>query len=68
MSINPQGSLLITAGEDSNIFLFRINPDSHSNFLVPIGFYPTSDMVTYITWHPTIVINHLKHFSIFDLN
>ncbi|XP_030750373.1 cilia- and flagella-associated protein 44 [Sitophilus oryzae] len=51
MSINKQGSLLVTTGEDSTIFVFKVNTEIHSKYLTPIGFIPTTDIVSCITWH-----------------
>ncbi|CAG9762758.1 unnamed protein product [Ceutorhynchus assimilis] len=51
MSVNREGTLLVTAGQDATIFIFKITIESHKDLLVPIGFYPTTDVVTTMTWH-----------------
>ncbi|XP_066257532.1 cilia- and flagella-associated protein 44 [Euwallacea similis] len=54
MSLNSEGTILVTAGEDSTIFIFKLNIRCHHKLLIPIGFFPTTDVVTCITWHPSI--------------
>ncbi|KAL1505618.1 hypothetical protein ABEB36_005142 [Hypothenemus hampei] len=54
MSINPQGRVLVTAAEDSTIFVFKIDFSSHSKLLIPIGFFESTDIVTCITWHSSM--------------
>ncbi|XP_066154142.1 cilia- and flagella-associated protein 44 isoform X2 [Euwallacea fornicatus] len=54
MSLNSKGTILVTAGEDSTIFIFKLNIHCHHKLLIPIGFFPTTDVVTCITWHPSI--------------
>ncbi|XP_050303878.1 cilia- and flagella-associated protein 44 [Anthonomus grandis grandis] len=55
MSLNPQGTILVTAGEDCSIFVFKLNIPDHHQLLVPIGYFNTSDIVTCIAWHPHII-------------
>lgn len=51
LSINKTGDILVSSGEDLTIFIFQLVDKNSFTQLVPIGFFPTSDIVTCITWH-----------------
>ncbi|KAJ8984435.1 hypothetical protein NQ317_012498 [Molorchus minor] len=52
MSVNPTGTILVTGGQDKTIFIFKLDIDEYSDdFLVPIGYIDSPDIVTCITWH-----------------
>ncbi|ERL94503.1 hypothetical protein D910_11780 [Dendroctonus ponderosae] len=51
MSVNSKGTILVSASEDSTIFVFKVDVHSHQSLLIPIGFFPTTDIVSCITWH-----------------
>ncbi|XP_056639556.1 cilia- and flagella-associated protein 44 isoform X1 [Diorhabda sublineata] len=51
--MNSKSNVVVSGGEDMTIFVFSVNTiNEMSNFLVPIGFVPTPDSVTYLTWKP----------------
>ncbi|CAH1956940.1 unnamed protein product [Acanthoscelides obtectus] len=65
ISINENGSILVTAGEDSRIFVFQMHLSQYADeLIIPIGFVDTPDIVTAITWHPasytTVLLGCLK--------
>ncbi|KAF5282198.1 hypothetical protein FQR65_LT02895 [Abscondita terminalis] len=54
-AINETDFLLVTAAEDSNIFIFQLKREQSSyTFLHPIGFIPLPGTVTYVMWHPNL--------------
>ncbi|XP_022906281.2 cilia- and flagella-associated protein 44 [Onthophagus taurus] len=60
MSLNSTEEILVTAGEDSTIFVYKVAvPVEDQSYeyieLLPIGYVQTSDIVTYITFHNTDV-------------
>ncbi|CAG9822879.1 unnamed protein product [Phaedon cochleariae] len=72
MSINPSAKVLVSSSEDSTIFVFALEVDDEANdYLIPIGFIPTPDIVTCIAWHPandlTVIVGCL-HGQIMQVN
>lgn len=55
ISINPSNTILVSTGEDKTMFVFQLNKTKPENLLVPIGFVPTPDVPTAITWHLEMV-------------
>ncbi|ENN71887.1 hypothetical protein YQE_11424, partial [Dendroctonus ponderosae] len=55
MSVNSKGTILVSASEDSTIFVFKVDVHSNQSLLIPIGFFPTTDIVSCITWHHELV-------------
>lgn len=53
ISINPKGSILVSASEDSTIFIHQLVKGSPIISLQPIGFISMPSPVTFITWMPS---------------
>ena len=52
ISINPKGSIFVSASEDSTIFVHQIVKDTPLITLQPIGFITIPSPVTCINWNP----------------
>lgn len=53
ISINPKGSILVSASEDSTIFIHQLVKNSPLISLQPIGFIVMPSPVTSISWNPS---------------
>lgn len=53
ISVNPKGSIFVSASEDSTIFIHHLVKDSQLISLQPIGFINVPSPVTCINWNPT---------------
>lgn len=53
ISINPKGSILVSASEDSTIFIHRLVRKDDLLNLQPIGFVKVPSPITCINWNPT---------------
>ncbi|KAK9870280.1 hypothetical protein WA026_006367 [Henosepilachna vigintioctopunctata] len=54
ISVDPNNSILVSGGEDSTIFVFKIQLQQECAFLVPIGFVPCPDIPSCIIWKPHV--------------
>lgn len=52
VSINPKGSIFVSASEDSTIFVHQLVKNDGLISLLPIGFIKVPSPVTCITWNP----------------
>jgi WD40 repeat protein len=55
MSMNDEGTVLVTGSEDCTVFAYQIAQDSKYISLVPIGFVTVPNMVTFLSWKPHAV-------------
>lgn len=53
VSINPKGSIFVSASEDSTIFIHQLVKDQELISLLPIGFIKVPSPVTCISWNPS---------------
>lgn len=53
ISVNPKGSIFVSASEDSTIFIHQLVKDSPVVTLHPIGFIIVPSPVTCINWNPS---------------
>lgn len=53
ISVNPKGSILVSASEDSTIFIHQLVNNPPLISLQPIGFISIPSPVTCITWNPS---------------
>ncbi|KYN07248.1 WD repeat-containing protein 52 [Cyphomyrmex costatus] len=64
MSLNPSCNLLVTGGEDSIVFNFKVVITETFPVITPIGFIKVPSGVTYFTWKPqyetTLLIGCLR--------
>jgi cilia- and flagella-associated protein 44 len=53
ISVNPKGSIFVSASEDSTIFVHQLVKDTPLVTLQPIGFIKVPSPVSCINWNPT---------------
>ncbi|CAG9858658.1 unnamed protein product [Phyllotreta striolata] len=52
VTINATGNIVVSGSDDATIFIYKVNNKELNNFLIPIGFLPAPDSITYMTWNP----------------
>lgn len=58
MSMDADGKVLVTGGEDATIFILKVNVQKNSYVnLKPIGYIKVPGIVTCLTWHHQLVTN-----------